>query len=220
MALYLDSGLRSDAEVAAQLGFVRGITTNPTLLARAGWSAEDAIPALCHIFGGQIFHQVRAEDSVGIITEGRAFYRMAPKHVVLKIPCTLAGLRALAILTREDIPCAVTAIFSPAQVVLACEAGAQYIIPYVNRSTRLLGDGLALVREMAAVCRTIGRGTEILAASIKSPDEAVGALLAGAHHISVPLMVLQTMAESPYSHQAIREFATADAGVDKPSQGL
>jgi len=126
--------------------------------------------------------------------------------VVIKIPATLANI-ALGALLAPEIPWALTATFSPAQVVLACEAGARYVIPYVDRMTRLGGNGLEVTGQMAEVCRRSGRGVEVLAASIKSPDQAVRSLLAGAHHVSAPVPVIREMAEHPLSATAIADFA-------------
>jgi transaldolase len=101
----------------------------------------------------------------------------------------------------------VTALFSPAQAYLAREAGARYLIPYLNRSTRLLGDGVALVRAMAAVLGN--SSTELVAASIKSPAEAAAALSAGADHLAVPFEVIKQMSHHPLTQQAIEEFDLA-----------
>jgi transaldolase len=129
---------------------------------------------------------------------------------VLNIPATLEGLQATARLSLE-IPCAVTAVFSPAQAFLAKEAGARYVMSYVNRGTRLLGDGPALVREIAKTLENDGRfSTQIVAASLKSPAEAVAALNAGAQHIAVPLQLAKEMARHPLSEQVIQRFDLAN----------
>jgi len=131
---------------------------------------------------------------------------LRPGQVGLKIPCTLENLALAARLAREGYTVGITAIFKPAQVYLAAQAGARYVLPYVNRSTRLLGDGVALVRQMRALIDAIPLPLEILAASVKSPDEAVATLLAGAHHLTVSLAVIEDMGENPFSQQAIAEF--------------
>ena len=111
----------------------------------------------------------------------------------------------------RDIDCSVTGIYHPAQAIVAVEAGAKYAIAYVHRATRLLGDGLKLVREMAKVVE--GSGTEILAASIKSPDEAVATLLAGANHLTLPFSVLQAMTTHSLSEQTFKEFNEKGRGI-------
>ena len=204
MALYLDSALPDEARQAAALGFVAGITTNPALIAQAGRPREELVAELCRAVRGPVFVQlVSAEDSEAE-AEGRALHALSPSQVHLKVPCTLEGLRLIARLSAQ-IPCAATAVYSPAQAWLAAQAGARYAIPYVNRATRLLGDGLALVRGMAGVLA--GTPAAILAASIKTPEEAAATLAAGAQHLTLPLAVISAMAEHPLTRQAIEEFA-------------
>jgi transaldolase len=129
----------------------------------------------------------------------------------MKIPCNLTGLQLTSRLS-DAIPCALTAVFSAAQTYLACEAGARYVLPYVNRTMRLCGDGIALVYQMAGIVERAGSGTEIVAASLKTPAEAVEAILNGAHHVTIPLQLIEEMAEHKLSALAIEEFARATAG--------
>jgi len=137
-------------------------------------------------------------------------YHILGKQTVLKIPASPAGFQTLAQLSKE-IPCAITAIFHPAQALVARAAGARYAIAYVNRSTRLLGDGVGLVREMAKVLN--GGKTKILAASIKSPDEAVATFAAGAQVLTLPLNVLQALPYHPLSEDTLAEFAQHGCGL-------
>jgi transaldolase len=123
---------------------------------------------------------------------------------------TAAGFQAVAPLS-PSIPCAVTAIYSASQAVVSAVVGAKCAIAYVNRATRLLGDGFALVRDMANVLQRTN--TEILAASIKSPEEAVKTLLAGAHHLTLPFHVLQAIAVHELSQQTVDEFANNGRGI-------
>lgn len=208
MSVFLDSANPAEARQAMALGFVSGITTNPTIIAREKRPAAEIIGELLTICGGTIFHQLRYGPLDAMGEEAERFLALSPRQIGLKIPCTLTGLALAAQLSRTRT-CAVTAIFSPAQALLAAEAGARYIIPYVNRSTRLLGDGNLLVSQMAAVCRASGRSIEIMAASLKSVDEVIGAVLNGAQHVTVPWNILQAMGEHPLSHQAIAEFDAA-----------
>ncbi|MER3545822.1 MAG: transaldolase [Chloroflexota bacterium] len=209
MSLFLDSANPEDARQAQALGCIAGITTNPTLIAQTGRPAFMVIRELCELTSGPVFYQLTRADYAGMLAEAEQADAISPGQVVMKVPCTWEGLRAVCHLRGKTL-CAVTAVFTPAQAYLAAEAGARYIIPYVNRATRLLGDGPALVQLMAAVLQRGGAGyeTEILAASIKSPEEAVAALLAGAQHLTLPLAVILQMAESPYTAQALAEFAS------------
>ncbi len=206
MAIFLDSGIHSEVKEAMAWGFVAGITTNPALLAASGDVSLNALKQLCKMVPGRVFYQLMSMDLDSMIREGQAAFSRSPSQIVLKVPCTLIGLQAVARLSLE-FPCAVTALFSPAQAYLAREAGARYVISYLNRSTRLLGDGVALVEAMAAV---LGNSSaELVAASIKSPAEAVAALNAGADHLAVPFEVIKRMSHHPLTQQVIEEFDLA-----------
>ena len=208
--IYLDSALMNEAQIVEKWGWVKGITTNPTLLAKSERSPAETLQQLAAISPGELYYQLCAADFEGMLTEGRRAFEIIGEKTVLKIPATSIGFRAVACLSAE-IPCAVTAIYSEAQAAVAREAGAKYAIAYVNRATRLLGDGLALVQEMAAVLQ--GSPTEILAASLKSPEEAAAALQAGAHHLTLPLIVLQAMTAHELSERTVEEFAKSGRGI-------
>jgi transaldolase len=214
MALFLDSASVDDARRAAELGFVSGITTNPALIAATGRPAEDVIATLCADFPGLIFHQVTSPPGPALEAEIPRF-RALSNQVGFKIPCTHAYLPTVHRLAQQGLTCAVTGVFGAAQAYVAAEAGARYVIPYVNRATRLCGDGPALVAEMAAVLQspTLSAArksmTEILAASIKSPAEAVDTLLSGAHHLTLPWDVLAALAQHRLTDLALDDFAAA-----------
>jgi transaldolase len=212
MALFLDSAFTEEARRAFATGLVKGITTNPSLVAKTHQTAAEVIPQLCDLSTGIVFHQLAAENLVERRDEAIKMAGLRPGRVGLKIPCTYENLSLAAEMVKSGYTVAITAIFSLSQVYLACQAGAQYVIPYVNRSTRLLGDGVELVRQMRSVIDAEGAHTQILAASIKTPEEAISALLAGAHHLSLPLALIESMGEHALSYQAIEEFKSAQKG--------
>jgi transaldolase len=211
MALYLDSAFPSDAEIARDLGWVTGITTNPTLLAKNDLAPETTLKQLASIIDGEVFYQLTAPDLDGMVAEARMANNILREQTVLKIPATSTGFQALSRLSK-DIQCSVTAIFHPAQALVACAGGAKYAIAYVNRATRLLGDGVGLVREMAELLA--GSHTKILAASIKSPEEAVETMNAGAHVLTLPLEVLQALPTHPLSEETVLDFARSGRGIN------
>lgn len=135
---------------------------------------------------------------------------LRPGRIGLKIPCTYDNLSLAAELVGMGYIVGITAIFSLPQTYLACQAGAQYILPYVNRSTRLLGDGIGLVQQMRAVIDAGNSPTQIIAASIKTPDEAIATLIAGAHHLTIPISLIESMGDHPLSHKTIEEFGSPD----------
>ncbi|MGD9091532.1 MAG: transaldolase family protein [Anaerolineales bacterium] len=210
MALYLDSAIVEEAQIASQLGWVKGITTNPKLLSKSEGSVKEILRSLAVAIPGEVFYQPTAPDLDGMLKEGYQVYNLLYDQTVLKIPATSIGFQAAARLSQE-IPCAITAVFSPAQALVAMAVGATYVIPYVNRSTRLLGDGLALVRDIAVVLK--GSQAKILAASIKSPEEALETYKAGASILTLPLALLQEMAVHELSNQATEEFARTGRGI-------
>ena len=210
MVLYLDSGIVTEARIASKFGFISGVTTNPTLLAKSDLSPEATLKELSEIVSGELYYQLISTTFDDMMVEAKAALKLIDHKMVLKIPATATGFQALSHLSK-NINCSVTGIYHPAQAVVAVEAGAKYVIAYVNRATRLLGDGLKLVREIAKVVE--GSDTEILAASIKSPDEAVETLLAGANHLTLPFSVLQKMTTHELSEQTFREFNEKGRGV-------
>ena len=210
MGLFLDSARIEEVKRAVELGFLYGVTTNPTIMAKAQGQPKEIIRQICAISPGPVFYQITEKTAAEQEREGREFFAISPEKVVLKIPATTENMALMAKLSK-DIPCAATAVYGGAQTLVACEAGARYVIPYVNRATRLLGDGCRLVAEMAAVLRTSDRCVEILAASIKSADEATQAVLAGANHLTLPLDILLGLGIHPLSDAAIEEFSRAVA---------
>ncbi len=206
MALFLDSAHLEDARRASELGFVIGATTNPGLLARAGHTdALQALQALCPLFPGTVFYQLLGHTPEEMQAESIPFLSLA-ENLGLKVPCTVNGLAFTAQVSAR-VTVAVTGVFTPAQAYLAAQAGAEYVIPYVNRVTRATGDGPGLVAQLAAILDPTE--CEILAAGIKSAAEAVDTLLAGAQHVSLPLDVIVAMAENPLTEKAVADFEAA-----------
>jgi len=206
MTLYLDSADLEEARLASSLGIVSGCTTNPTLLARAGHVRPiEALRQLANLFSGTVFYQVMAADAERMAQEAPPFLDLG-QNVGLKVPATLEGFKfAAGYSSRATV--AMTGVFSPSQALLAAEAGAQFAIPYINRLTRFVGDGAAVVGEIGAVLD--GTACALLVAGIKSPAEAVAARLAGADHLSLPLEVIKAMADNALTTLAIREFESA-----------
>jgi transaldolase len=212
MTLFLDSAFVDDARRAAEFGFVAGLTTNPTLIGKVlktepNLSREDLIIAICDVFPGTVMVQLTGETPKERIAEGERLVKLRQDQVGLKIPSTIDNFPVAHYFASEGYTVGMTTIFSAGQAFLACEAGVKIIFPYVNRSTRLLGDGLALVRQMRTVIDSLKSPVQILAASIKTPVEAVDTITAGAHGLTLPLDVLLALGDNPYSQQSIAEFA-------------
>jgi transaldolase len=207
MTLFLDSALLDEVVQARSLGFVGGVTTNPALIAKAGRPGLDILRDILEAIDGPVFYQVTNHSVEGREQQAREASALAPRRVNVKIPATTENLVLAAGLTRDGVLCAATAVSHPAQAYVAVEAGCAYAIPYVSRLTRQLGDGVAVLRQCVELAA--GTSTRILAASLKTPQEVVEAVLAGAQDITVPLDVLLALGEHELSYQAIEDFDQA-----------
>ena len=206
MAILLDSASLDDAAAAAKLGFVRGITTNPALMARETKEPLAHLARLLEAFPeGPICYQPTRSTFEGMDEQARAAAALAPQRVVAKLPATLEAITLATELKRDGIPSALTAVYSPAQALLAHEAGCVWIIPYVDRAARHSAG--AVVAEQAAVLEQLDSSTRILAASLKSAPQVVEAVLDGAHDVTAPLDVLRALPAHPLTESAVREFA-------------
>ncbi len=215
MAIYLDSAKLDEAQQAKNLGWVFGVTTNPTLMAKAGVVApEDVLKGLAVLEFHQVYYQLVSQNLDDMLVEAHKAAEIIKHGLILKIAPTENGFRFVA-QHSNSFPCCVTAIFDPAQALVAREAEARYIAVYVNRATKQLGDGLALVGELAKVLA--GSQTEILAASLKSTKEAVDSLLAGAQHITVPFELLVSLSNHPLSVQTVEQFNAEGVGIRSKS---
>lgn len=212
MAVLLDSASVDDAAAAAELGFVHGITTNPTLMARETTRPLSHLGRLLTAFPrGPVCYQPTSSSFSDVSDEARAAASLAPDRVVIKLPATLDAIRVAAALVEDGIRCALTAVYSPAQALLAHEVGCVWVIPYVDRAARQSVGGLVVVDSLAAILQCLQSSTRILAASLKSGPQVVESILHGAHDITAPLEVLVSLPAHPLTESAVREFA-AQAG--------
>lgn len=209
MGIFIDSAILSEVEAAKSMGWVHGVTTNPALLAKAGGEPERVLASLSSLDLGLLFYQLVSPDLEGMHQEKERAGKSVGQGLVLKVPPTQTGFRFVGECTEH--PCCVTAVFSPAQALVARESGAQFVAVYVNRATTLLGDGLKLVRDVAAVLQD--SDTEIVAASIKSSEEACEAYSAGAGHLTLPHDVLTSLINHPLSEQTLKDFNNHGIGV-------
>ena len=207
MALYLDSADVNDAKRAMALGFVAGVTTNPALVARTGRPGLDVLKEILTLTEGKVWFQVTADDLEGRARQAREIFALAPERIQVKIGATTENIGLGAHLAREGVSVTITAVSSAAQAYLAAQAGAAYVAPYVNRLTRQLGDGVAIMHDCVEVCK--GSRTRGIAASLKSPHEVMAVLLAGADDVTIPLDLILEMGNHPLSQKAIEDFAAA-----------
>ncbi len=215
MAIYIDSAIAKEIQSARSMGWVRGVTTNPLLLARAGGKADQVLAEIARLDMRPLFYQLVSPTLEGMRKEMEYAVEIVGAGLVLKIPPTPTGFQFVR--QCAEYPCCITAVYSPAQALIASEVHARYVAVYVNRATRLMGDGLKLVREVAEILKH--NGTEVIAASIKSPEEASAALCAGARHLTLPYNVLSELGTHPLSEQTIAEFQAGGVGILSSQSG-
>jgi transaldolase len=211
MAIYIDSAVLSEVQTAVANGWIYGITTNPTLLAKSNLSPAETYTQLAQLPVAEIYYQVSAADIGQMLKEAKLAQEILGDKLVVKIPPIREGFTFCAQISAEYKTC-LTAIFSPTQALAARAARADYIAVYVNRATKLAGDGLALTGSLAGALA--GSKTEILAASLKSTDEVIAAHQAGAHHLTLPFTILQALIENPLSDQAVAQFTQTGAHLE------
>ncbi len=208
MKLFVDTGKIEDIKKANDLGVICGVTTNPSLIAKEGGrSQEEILKEIASIVDGPISGEVKATtvDAEGMIKEGREIAAMHP-NMVVKIPMTAEGLKAVKVLSAEGIKTNVTLIFSANQAILAANAGATYVSPFLGRLDDINMPGIDLIRDIAEIFDIYGYETEIIAASIRNPIHVTDCALAGAHIATVPYGVIEQMINHPLTTAGIEKF--------------
>ncbi|MBS0411082.1 MAG: fructose-6-phosphate aldolase [Proteobacteria bacterium] len=205
MQIFLDSSDTTQIRDLAATGLVDGITTNPSLIAKAGRPMLEVIAEICGIVEGPISAEVVAKDAKTMLAEGRKLAGIAP-NVVVKLPLTRDGLTACAELAREGINVNVTLCFSAVQALLAAKAGAAYISPFIGRLDDHGADGVGLIADIRAIYDNYGYDTEILAASIRNAEHVKGSALAGADCATIPPEVFSTLFKHPLTDKGLDQF--------------
>jgi transaldolase len=206
MKLFLDTAIIDEIRIVHSWGVLDGVTTNPTLFAKAGGgSYEEILAEIADITSGPVSAEVIADDLEGMLREGRAFTKIAP-NIVIKVPMTETGLAAISTFAEEGIKTNCTLIFSTAQGLLAAKAGATYLSPFVGRLDDIAQDGMDMVRELSAVLEIHGLDAEIIVASTRSPRHVIDGAIAGAHIATVPFKVVQQMVKHPLTDKGIAQF--------------
>lgn len=207
MKLFLDTANIEHIKKAEALGVICGVTTNPSLIAKEGRDFNEVIKEITSIVDGPISGEVKAstEDAEGMIKEGREIAKIHP-NMVVKIPMTMEGLKAVKVLSAEGIKTNVTLIFTSNQALLAARAGATYVSPFVGRLDDISEDGSALIAEIVEIFEIYGIETEIIAASIRTPKHVTESALAGADIATVPYSVIEQMFRHPLTVEGIEKF--------------
>ena len=207
MKFFIDTANVEDIKRANDMGVICGVTTNPSLIAKEGRDFKEVIKEITSIVDGPISGEVKATtvDAEGMIREGREIAAIHP-NMVVKIPMTVEGLTAVKVLSAEGIKTNVTLIFTANQALLAAEAGATYVSPFLGRLDDINQPGIELVRTIAEIFAVYGYETEIIAASVRNPIHVTDCALAGADIATVPYKVIEQMTKHPLTDQGIEKF--------------
>ena len=207
MKFIIDTANVEDIKRANDMGVICGVTTNPSLIAKEGRDFKEVIKEITSIVDGPISGEVKATtvDAEGMIREGREIAAIHP-NMVVKIPMTVEGLKAVKVLSAEGIKTNVTLIFTANQALLAAEAGATYVSPFLGRLDDINQPGIELVRTIAEIFAVYGYETEIIAASVRNPIHVTDCALAGADIATVPYKVIEQMTKHPLTDQGIEKF--------------
>jgi len=205
MKFFLDTAMVEEIKEAASWGLLDGVTTNPTLVSKTGRPFKEVVKEILEIVDGPVSLETVSLDAEGMIEEGRKLAELGD-NVVVKIPMTPEGLKAVQVLESEGIPTNVTLIFSPTQALLAAKAGASYVSPFVGRIDDVSGEGMKLIREIKGIFMNYEISTEIIVASIRNPMHVVEAALIGADICTVPFKVMQALFKHPLTDIGIKKF--------------
>ncbi len=206
MKIFIDSTDPAEIREALRIGCADGVTTNPSLLAKAGVDLERTIRAIAEIVTGPVNAEVTSSTAEAIIEEGRRFIRWG-SNVHVKIPLNHEGLIACKALASEGIRSTLTLVFSPTQAIMAAQAGAAWICPFVGRLDDIAFDGMELIRTIEEIYNhDPDWETQILVASVRHPVHVIEAARAGADAVTVPYSVLQQMERHPLTDRGIAQF--------------
>jgi transaldolase len=205
MKIFLDTGNVNEIKEAAKLGFLDGVTTNPSLIAREKRKFDDAIREICEICPGPVSAECISEKFDDLMPEARRLAKLAP-NVVVKIPLTREGLKAVKACSGEGIKINVTLCFSALQAMFAAKAGAYFISPFVGRIDDTGHDGMVLIRDIVQIYRNYAYKTEVLVASIRHPIHVLDAAKAGAHIGTMPFNVFDKLISHPLTDKGVQTF--------------
>ena len=205
MKIFLDTASVAEIKEAAKLGFLDGVTTNPSLIAKEKRKFDDAIREICEVCPGPVSAECISEKFDDLMPEARRLAKLAP-NVVVKIPLTREGLKAVKACSTEGIKINVTLCFSATQAMFAAKAGAYFISPFVGRIDDTGHDGMQLIRDIVQIYKNYSYKTEVLAASIRHPIHVLDSAKAGAHIATMPFGVFDKLISHPLTDKGVQIF--------------
>lgn len=205
MKFFIDTANLEDIKEINEFGFISGVTTNPSLIAKEGKDFQSVVKEITDIVDGPISAEVVATDLEGMVAEGKELAKIHP-NIVIKVPITPAGLGACRKLANEGIKVNVTLIFSANQALMAARAGAAFVSPFVGRLDDIGQDGIKLIEEVSDIFTIHGIETEIIAASIRNVMHVTNSALAGADIATIPTKVFKEMFKHPLTDKGLENF--------------
>jgi len=205
MKFFADTANIDEIKDLLPTGQVDGVTTNPSLIMKSGRDFKEVVAEICDLVDGPVSAEVTAVDADQMVAEGKSLAAIAD-NVCVKLPLTIEGLKACKALTSENIKTNVTLCFSANQALLAAKAGASFISPFIGRLDDMGIDGMELIREIRVIYDNYGFDTEILAASIRSPNHVKDSALAGADVATAPPSVITALANHPLTDKGLKAF--------------
>lgn len=205
MKLFIDTAEIKEIEAAAKTGLIDGVTTNPSLVAKAGVPFETLLRRICEVIDGPISAEVTALDAEGMLEQGRKLAKLH-KNIVVKLPLTWEGLRACKTFTAEGIKTNVTLCFTSVQAMMAAKAGATYISPFVGRLDDIGQDGMGLIADIRECYDLYGFETQILVASIRHVDHVRQSIALGGDVGTLPYKVFQQLLAHPLTDSGLAKF--------------
>lgn len=205
MKLFIDTANVEEIKKANDMGVICGVTTNPSLIAKEGRIFEDVVREITGIVDGPISAEVISLDSEGMIKEAVELAKIH-KNIIIKLPMTAEGLKAVKVLSKEKIKTNVTLVFSAGQALLAAKAGATYVSPFVGRLDDIGNNGMNIIKEIVEIFRNYEIDTEIIAASIRHPMHVIEAARLGCHIATIPYKVIMQLTKHPLTDKGIDQF--------------
>jgi transaldolase len=205
MKIFIDSGNIKEIQALVPLGIIDGVTTNPSLLAKESDDPRAIFREICRLVQGPVSAEVVATEAAGMIAEGRELAGI-DEHIVVKVPFTREGVKAVKTLSAEGIRVNVTLIFSATQALLAAKVGAAYVSPFVGRLDDIATDGMGLIKQLVEIYSNYDFATEILVASVRHPMHIVEAARMGAHVCTCPPAVIEACFKHPLTDIGLEKF--------------
>lgn len=205
MKFFIDTANIDEIKKGVEMGMVDGVTTNPSLIAKETMPFEEIVTEICRIVDGPVNAEVVSLEAEGMLSEAKELVKISD-NIVIKIPMIVEGLKAVKKLTAEGIKTNVTLVFSASQALMAAKAGATFVSPFVGRLDDIGNPGMDLITDIVTIYDNYGLQSEIIVASVRSPQHVMDAALIGADIATIPLKVITQLAKHPLTDIGMQQF--------------